>query len=314
MRYTLLSGLSRLKFAAVASIFTLPSICFSGSLAINCGSPYASGSITIQNTGIPAVPKYSFDTIKFSNGISLSFFDQTSSIPEPARLFHGISISNSTNLIKAGFRYLPSATWEKIAADSSIRFYASNDTVWALSKRYPDSLMFLDSLYNSGHVSVSKSGKWLYYTDGDLTFGDWAATIKNYTNIIYLQGTQSKMKLQISNLAIHASVGMQTRVDSLRIVWAVDSQGTGQFKDFTNIKSINKYFGNIEKQPSFNRRNGNGLRFFQSSGGRISIFDVRGRQFQILPNSWRVMPKGVFIYKSDNSKASAWGKLLMRYQ
>ena len=186
-------GLLRNILCFTVSILFAPSVCFSSHLSITINGPYASGVVSIQ-TG-----SYHYDTITFSNAISLSFFDQTTMIPEPVKLDHGIAINGGSNLVKAGFNYFQGATWKKSSADSTLEFYDSKDTIWPAATTFPDSLTHPDSLFDGTNGPPQTCiGKWLYFTDGDLTLGNWVGRIENFNNIIYIQTSQNKMKLQIS--------------------------------------------------------------------------------------------------------------------
>jgi hypothetical protein len=285
----------------VFNIFILSSACFAKSISIDCAKPYASGSLTIQVNGVPANPVYVHDTINF-NGVTLSFFSQKTLIPEPCLLNKGLIFTNISGIAKMGFKYSQSTNWKK-TAESTIEYYSSGDTIWDAAIAFPDYLAHLDSLHNGD--STKLPGKWLYYTDGDLTFGSWASRLENYNNIIYIQTNQNKLKLQVSHLFISPGLGIRTRMDSLRIYWAVDSLGNGKFSALTNVKR-KKTSGSNKSQLSFMRISDNYLKN-NNSCNQISLFDMQGKCINKTPQT-----TGVFIYKIIENKTSLMRKVILR--
>ena len=104
---------------------------------------------------------------------------------------------------------------------------------------------------------------------------------------------------QISNIFINTPFGWNSKVDSLRLIWAVDSLGNGQFKEFTTIKGFNNPFNRTHRQPSFSLLNGNELRFIQSASEPISLFDIQGKR--ILLSTRPILSYGIFIYKTEGN-------------
>jgi hypothetical protein len=243
----------------------LPSACVATNLSIDCEKPCSSGSVIMSRM---------FDTIKFPNGVSLSFFDQTTLIPEPALLNHGLRVVSNRSNSKVGFKYLQSVNWITPSKSSTVKYYASSDTIWAVSNVFPGTLIQLDSLHNGDATKIP--GKWLYYTDGDLSFGSWAGIIENSNNIFYIETNQNKMKLQVAKLFINQTIGIQTRMDSLRLLWDVDSLGNGKFTSSTGVKEIKKNACNNKSQLPFTKINPHYLKN-NYSGGQLSLFDMQGK-------------------------------------
>ena len=295
-------------------LFFLPSICFSNIIAsINVGTSYSGGAVTI-----PKPQSINNDTVLFSNDIVLSFFDQFSGIPEDQLLYHGEALDSNAALVKAGFKCLQTATWQIIGASGG--YYATDDTVWSASLAFPDTLMHLDSLFGSFLRRESK-GKWLFYTyPNPYPFiGFSSESAEGYNNIFYIHSTVNKMKLQFSHVYINfydPIPGGTTRVDSIRLLWAVDSLGNGIFRPTSAIK------GDFPPSPKtgkqyFNSGNIKTIRDLINSGRRVELYNPAGKLVGCMdgkkaPDALR-LPPGILLYKMNvPDQPSVWGKLLVR--
>ena len=261
----------------VIVIFLLSIICWSKTLTVNTDSPYKNGIITIIQSSSSLNQEFNFDTIAFSNGISFSFFNQTSLIPEGAFLFHGIKIDTAVYLAKAGFKYLQTAHWE---SDSTVKAYINNDTDWSSAKKYPDSLVKLDSLNDLSNISNKIGfGKWLYFNNAGTTptpFSNAGSSI-NFKTIIYLSTNNIKMKLQCTNVIINPIYPNNfnfLKVDSLKIRWMIDSLGNGNFdvpsKTQKHPEKINKSPKKINHKIGL----GNSNKSWQSG----SVYSIKGER------------------------------------
>ena len=259
--------------------------------------------ITItNNTNNSASPEYNYDTINFTNGAMLFFYDQTTVILEPVRLVHGIAVTNGTDIIGKGFKFLPTFPWKKSSIDSTVNLYSSNDTSWNLSVQFPDSLAPLDSLYESHNMS--EKGKWLYFTDPEKSF-DFTTPkpIENFKTIMYVATKKGKMKIQVSSQIINIPFGGSSRVDTIKILWATDSCGNGKFLPGTTIDKNNKSPSKgLRPSPAFHPSFGVRSLADLKRGEAISVFDMRGRRS---PSIAYRLPAGVFLLKIGTGKTAA---------
>lgn len=236
------------------------------------------------------------------------------------RLFYGLAVDSSKDLVRKGFKYLQSAHWIQFP-DTTIRsiwYYSSSDTDWAQSNVFPETLVNLDSLFrwqdDFNFDSLSKSGKWFVRCDGNDILGYGAGTIKNFKDIIYLETKKNKMKLQISKIYLKGNINNQY-IDSLEILWAVNSLGNGKFDQTTRIKPINKPAGKTGKRELFRLNSKESINNILRSGFHIDLFNPLGKQvsFQTGISDVDRLPPGVLIYRIDNSgQPPVLGKVLLR--
>jgi hypothetical protein len=292
-------------FTFIISSLVLFSTSFAASLSLDATSPYFGGVLTIKSN--------SYDTLSFSNGITLIFFNQTTTIPEPVKLNHGLIIDHNANIVKSGFRFLKNAIWEKSNSEDSLKFYKSSDTIFALSYLFPDSLQGPDSLFDPSYLPTVRTGKgkWLYYTDGDLNmYTSWSIPIENFKTILFIQSKFNKMKIQISDIFInpYPPLPLQNKVDSLRILWAVDSLGNGKFDLTASIKNKN-----ISKPATHRNFRLNSIESIINSNSEAVFFSPTGKR--VRPST--VMrsgcnPSGVFLYRvAALGKGNCLGRVLL---
>ena len=212
----------------LCAIFILSTMCMASALSIDNNGAYASGSLLVR------------DTMKFSNGATLCFYKQGQDAMslEGAFLFSGVAVDTGHAIVKKGFRYITNGTWQK---DTLVSVYINNDTNWAQSNAFPDALVHLDSLLNAtGMISTGiKMGVWIWYRDfhNNPEF-DLSQPCKNYNTIFYIQTQTNKMKVMVSKFYTHFDwAGLTRNLDSIQILWAVDSLGNGKFQTPTSIKT-----------------------------------------------------------------------------
>ena len=197
--------------------------------SIHADTAYQSGVLTLSHYS----PN---DKIWFSNGITISLYAQDPGVCGAlgrSDVFGGIAVDSCDSLVDAGFRYVQTGEWQM---DRAVDIYANNDTDWVNTGTFPDTLEELDSLYGNGVAGGSKAGKWLFSYDfaPQQDFTQVYHASKNIKTLFYIQSKTNKLKLRVSNILFNYS---GTQIDSIKLLWAVDSLGNGKFMMPTSIKS-----------------------------------------------------------------------------